>query len=114
MRVLVIDDNQDSAFLMCELVKLCGYEARFCTCPEASILVAREWQPQFVFLDLAMPSMDGYSLAPKLREAVNGAGLRIVLASGYVPNAALLAAAKIDGHMLKPVALARLKGVLAE
>jgi CheY-like chemotaxis protein len=114
MRVLVIDDNEDSAFLLCELVKACGCEARFCICPEASILVARDWQPQLVFLDLAMPVMNGYSLAPKLREAVNGAGLRIVLASGYVPDAARLAAARIDGNLLKPVALERVRQVLSE
>lgn len=110
----MIDDNEDSAFLMSELVKACGCEARFCTCPQTSLLVAREWQPQFVFLDLAMPAMNGYLLAPKLREAVNDAGLRIMLASGYLPDAALLAEARIDGHVLKPVALERLKELLSK
>jgi CheY-like chemotaxis protein len=112
MRVLVIDDNEDTAFLHCELAKACGCEARFCTIATVSVEVAREWQPNIIFLDLAIPDIDGYRLAPMLRDACNPNVPRILLISGYVPTPESLAAATIDGHLLKPASFEELQQLL--
>jgi CheY-like chemotaxis protein len=112
MRVLVIDDNEDSAFLLCELAKVCGCESRFCTIATGAVDTAREWQPQVILLDLAMPGVDGYSLAPMLRGACGETLTRLILVSGYKPDREKLIAAMIDGHLLKPASLAQLKELL--
>jgi two-component system CheB/CheR fusion protein len=112
MRVLVIDDNEDVAFLLCELVRQCGCESRFCLLPEQAVEIAEQWQANVILLDLAMPGVDGYHLAPKLRAASNGTVPRILAVSGYRPDPERMAAATIDGHMLKPVRLEKLKELL--
>ncbi len=113
MRVLVIDDNEGVAFLLCEQVKQCGCESRFCTIVVAAVDIAREWQPNVILLDLAMPAIDGYQLAPILRVASNGVAPRIFAVSGYKADPARLATAKIDGHISKPASLEQLKELLA-
>ena len=112
MRVLVIDDDHDSAFLLCELMKKLGLESRFCVAPTQSIDVARRWQPNVILLDLAMPNLDGYHLAPLLRAAANRTVPRIVAVSGYALDGPRLAEAQIDAHLLKPPSLAQLKELL--
>ncbi len=109
MRVLIIDDNEDTAFLLSELSKLCGCESRYATIIAAAIDITREWQPNVILLDLAMPGIDGYQLAPILREVSDGVVPRILLVSGYVPDLKRIAEAKIDGHLLKPATLEQLK-----
>jgi len=112
MRVLVIDDNEDTAFLLSELTKACGHPSRFCTLPDCAIETVHDWQPELILLDLAMPGTNGYELAPKLRAASNGFAVQIVLVSGYLPDITRLAEAMIDGHVLKPVSLGRLRQLL--
>jgi len=112
MRVLVIDDNEDIAFLHCKLAEDCGCETRFCVSPLDALAVASEWQPHVILLDLAMPGIDGYKLAPKLREVSNGSVPRILLISGYVPDRLQMLESGIDGHVLKPVNLKQFKSLL--
>jgi CheY-like chemotaxis protein len=112
MRVLVIDDHEDSAFLLCELAKVCGCESRSCTIATIAVETVRGWQPHVILLDLAMPGIDGYQLAPKLRAASDRVLPHILLVSGYVPDRQKLAEGLIDGHLLKPVSLEQLKSLL--
>jgi CheY-like chemotaxis protein len=112
MRVLVIDDNEDTAFLMARLTSMCGHESRFCTLPRQAIEFVHKWRPEVILVDLAMPEMDGYTLAPKLREASDGIVPRILLASGHVPDEEREASATIDGHLVKPVGLQQLRDLL--
>jgi CheY-like chemotaxis protein len=112
MRVLVIDDQEDAAFLLCQLVKSRGSESRYCTSAVQSVDIARAWQPEVILLDLRMPGIDGYCLAPMLRGAIEGAAPRIILVSGYLPEQEKLTAAAIDGFLLKPVRLQEMTELL--
>jgi CheY-like chemotaxis protein len=103
VRVLVIDDNDACAFLLSELVKSRGCESLYCTMPIQAIDTVKKWQPNVILLDLLMPGIDGYQLAPKLREVSHGTVPRIFLVSGYLPDREKLSAATIDGYLLKPV-----------
>jgi CheY-like chemotaxis protein len=114
MRVLVIDDNEDTAFLFCSLVKVCGCESRFCTISSVAIDIAREWQPNVILLDLAMPGIEGYQLGPMLRAACNETLTLLVLVSGYKPDPEKLIKAMIDDHLLEPVSLEQLTELLRQ
>jgi CheY-like chemotaxis protein len=112
MRVLVIDDNEEAAFLLCQLVKSRGCDSRYCTVAVHAIDIARVWRPGVILLDLRMPGMDGYCLAPLLRAAIDEPVPRIILVSGYLPDHEQLAAATIDGYLLKPVRLQEMTELL--
>ncbi len=114
MRVLVIDDKDDCAFLLGELVKSRGCASLYCTMPTQAIDIAKEWQPNVILLDLFMPGMDGYQLAPKLREVGHRVVPRIFLVSGCIPDREKLTAATIDGYLLKPVRLQEMTDLLQD
>jgi two-component system response regulator ArlR len=67
MRVLVIDDNRDVAWCLAQLIKSCGHETAIAVTPADGLKLAQECRPDLIFLDLAMPGEDGYSLASNLR-----------------------------------------------
>jgi len=108
MRILVIDDNVDCAFLLCELIKKCGHEGEVANTAEAALSRARDWQPEVVLLDLGLPESDGYKLALKLRNEAGLHSARIVALSGYKDDPARRAAAGIDAHLMKPASLQQL------
>src|SRR6185369_17168076 len=105
MRILVIDDNADCAFLLSELIKKCGHETEVALTAEAGFSKAKEWQPNIVMLDLAMPGGNGYGLASRLRAQAGLHTAKIVAVSGYNDDPARRAAAGIDAHLLKPASL---------
>ncbi len=108
MRILVIDDNVDCAFMLQSLIEQCGHEAEAAVTAEVGLRRAREWQPELIFLDIAMPSMDGYRLAAQLREVVTLNSTKIVAVSGYRPDQVQCAWAGIDAYLLKPPSLKQL------
>lgn len=111
MRVLVIDDNYDFAWCLTELVKSCGHDACFGVTPEVGIRLAMEFRPDLIFLDLAMPGEDGYTLAPRLRQC-ELPNVRIIAVSGYQDSVLEREAAGIDEHTVKPISLRLLKQLL--
>jgi two-component system, chemotaxis family, CheB/CheR fusion protein len=108
MRVLVVDDNRDTAFLVSELVRLCGHEAKMATGSDEALQIAATFQPELVFLDIALPHCNGYQLAPRLRNEAGLNGAIFVAYSGYKDDPAARIAAGIDAHLLKPVSLEQL------
>jgi CheY-like chemotaxis protein len=60
MRVLVADDNRDWADTLAALLRNHGYEVRATYDGREAVEAAREFQPQVVILDVAMPRMTGY------------------------------------------------------
>jgi CheY-like chemotaxis protein len=114
MRVLIIDDSGDTSFLLSSLVERFGHDAKAVTVPQAALDVAKDWKPEFVFMDLAMPRMDGYAVARQLRDHANLKGAKIVALSGYQHDADKEKAAGIDAHILKPITVVRLKQLLGD
>lgn len=67
-RVLVVDDNQDAATSVSELLDLAGFDVRTCFSGASALVEVEGFQPDACVLDIAMPGMDGYELAHRLRE----------------------------------------------
>jgi CheY-like chemotaxis protein len=68
--VLVVDDSRDSAESLALLVRLWGHEAVVTYDGPSALEAARARTPDVVLLDIAMPQMDGYQLARRLRQLV--------------------------------------------
>jgi CheY-like chemotaxis protein len=67
-RILVVDDNPDSANTMGHLLALAGFEVQTCFDGPSALAAADRFVPDACVLDIAMPGMDGYELARRLRE----------------------------------------------
>jgi CheY-like chemotaxis protein len=103
-RVLVVDDNLDSAETMAELVRIWGYEVRTAHDGPAALECARSFRPNVVLLDVGLPGMDGYELARRLRaEGLAGDLLVSVTGYGQEEDRRKAQEAGFDHHLTKPV-----------
>jgi PAS domain S-box-containing protein len=81
-RILVVDDNVDTARSLARLLKLSGHDVRTAHDGPEALEEAREQRPEFILLDIGLPEMDGYEVARRLRESGH-AGAVIIAISGY-------------------------------
>lgn len=112
MRVLIIDDSRDASYLVSVLVNRFGHDAKVLNVPQAAVDVAKDWKPEFVFMDLAMPGMDGYEVARQLREHAGLNGAKIIALSGYARDTNKEGLAGLDGHISKPISARQLATLL--
>ena len=114
--VLVVDDSRDCAESLALLVRLWGHEAVVAYDGPAALDVARARAPDVVLLDLAMPKMDGYQLAGRLRQVAGLEEALLIAVSGHGQEADVRRCeeAGIDCHFLKPVDPAELEKALGK
>jgi CheY-like chemotaxis protein len=103
LRVLVVDDDPDTVASLRLLLEAWGFEAWTARDGQTALEMARAFPPDVVILDLAMPGLDGYAVARRLRQTTTD-GVCIICMSGY--GAALdrqrSREAGCDHHLLKP------------
>ncbi len=107
-RVLVVDDNEDAARLLADLLTAVGHATAVAFDGPAALETARLYRPDVVLLDIGLPVMDGFEVARRLREEVLvGAPLRLVAITGYGQehDRARALIAGFAQHLTKPVAL---------
>lgn len=112
-RVLVIDDNVDSAESTALLLQALGYEAQAAFDGRQGLALAERMAPQLVLLDLGMPGLSGYDVCRRLR--AGGQPMTIVAITGWGAEAdrAATVAAGFDGHLVKPIVPTALQDMLA-
>jgi CheY-like chemotaxis protein len=81
LRILVVEDNLDSQYLVCEMLKAFGHEADGVAHPDDALarLAARRYD--VLFTDVSLPGMSGVELARKALD--NAPWLKVIFASGY-------------------------------
>ena len=114
-RVLVVDDDPDSAETLAELVRLWKYDVRISFDGRSALAEARQFQPDVILLDIGLPGQDGYETARRIREQGLVRGMLIAL-TGYGQDEDRRRAqeAGFDRHLTKPVTLEALTGLLQE
>lgn len=113
-RVLVVDDLRDSAESLAKALRTLGHEATPLFGGEHVVAWSLLHQPDVVLLDIAMPGLDGYEVARRLRRHPELIGATLVALTGFgQPNdRRRAAAAGFDFHVTKPVDLDRLQELL--
>jgi PAS domain S-box-containing protein len=112
-RVLVVDDNRDSADTMATILEHWGYPARSAYEGRSACAIAREWHPQTILLDIGLPGMTGFEVLQSLRAEPQLAGAVVVAMTGYGrENGSEIKAAGFAGHLVKPVDLNKLRKFL--
>jgi signal transduction histidine kinase/ActR/RegA family two-component response regulator len=115
LRVLVVDDNRDSADMLALSLKLMGHEVVTLYDPLEVLAAARAWRPQLAFLDVGMPVLNGFSLAEMLRAEPwpDGQGPRLVALTGWgqEEDRRRSEEAGFDEHLVKPADLETIERV---
>jgi two-component system, chemotaxis family, CheB/CheR fusion protein len=116
LRVLIVEDDADSAQTLALLLKLWGYEVAVVYDGPNALDATTTYQPDVVFLDIALPRMDGYEVARQLRRlpGMDKALLVAITGYGYEADVRRCKEAGIDGHFLKPVEPTVLRELLAK
>ena len=105
-RVLIVDDNHDSAELLALVLGREGHETRVAYDPEDAIPLARSFRPHIALLDIGLPGMDGFQLLAILRGMPDLAACQFVAVTGYEEDAiGGTAALGFDAHLRKPIDL---------
>lgn len=68
LRILVVDDNRDSAETLSMLLELMGNEVTVAYDGEQALTIANEIKPDVVLLDIGLPKMNGYEVARQIRQ----------------------------------------------
>jgi signal transduction histidine kinase/ActR/RegA family two-component response regulator len=115
-RILVVDDNRDSADTLGVLLELMGHLARTAYDGPQALDMVREFWPEIVLLDIGLPTLGGYEVARRLRGDPAMPSLVLVALSGYgaEEDRQRSREAGFDHHLVKPCALEDLEALLRE
>lgn len=113
-RVLVIDDNTDSAETMASVLSMLNYTTSTADSGLAGLKAVTEFSPDVVLLDIGLPDVDGYEVARRIRKGPRGAHILLVAVTGWGQADDINAAkeAGFDQHLTKPVDFEKLTSVL--
>lgn len=116
LRVLVADDNQDSAETLALLLELRGFDVSTAHDGEAAVRVYEQVQPEVVLLDLGMPKMSGHDACRAIRAMPYGDRTLIIALTGWgqARDREKSRAAGFDVHLVKPVDHDTLSRLLAQ
>jgi CheY-like chemotaxis protein len=102
-RILVVDDNMDSAHTLAKLLSRQGHDVRTAYDGPAAIEAARAHRPEFVLLDIGLPGMDGYQVAARLRQESEHSVLIALSGYGQESDRNRSREAGFHHHLVKPV-----------
>ncbi len=114
-RILIIDDNRESADTMTILLRLFGHEVRTAYDGSTALDLARLQPPDVVFCDIGMPVMGGLEVARRLRQDLGLTNALLVALSGHgeQEDRRRSQEAGFNAHMVKPIGLDTLRTILS-
>jgi PAS domain S-box-containing protein len=115
-RILVVDDNRDSAMSMAMMLELIGDDVRTAHDGVDAVEVAEAFRPQVILMDVGMPQLNGYDATRRIRERPWGLSVKIIALTGWGQEGDRHRSreAGCNGHLVKPVSLGDLQKLLAE
>ncbi len=113
-RILVVDDNKDSADTMAILLRLIGHDVRTACDGSTALEMARLQPPDVVLCDVSMPGMGGLEVARRLRQDLGLHDALLVATTGYSRQDDKVRSeeAGFNAHMVKPIDLHELQALL--
>jgi PAS domain S-box-containing protein len=113
-RILVVDDNKDSARSMAKLLQLYGNEVRTAHDGLEAVQATEEFRPEVILMDVGMPRLNGYEATHRIREQPWGQSIIIIALTGWGQEGDRVQSreAGCDGHLVKPVDIRDLEKLL--
>ncbi|MCW8109159.1 ATP-binding protein [Alteromonas ponticola] len=115
-RILVIDDNEDTAESLAELLEYNGHITCTAFDGNSGVKLANEFFPDIILSDIGLPDISGYEVAKRVREGLADANIYLVAITGWGQKKDKLMAKEsgFNHHITKPVDFTELKRILAE
>ena len=115
-KILVVDDNRDSATTLAMLLNITGNELQTAHDGQEAVTKAEQFQPEVILLDIGMPIMDGYQACRAIRTQPWGQRIKIIALTGWGQESdrRQTREAGFDAHLVKPVEHAVLVKTLNE
>ncbi len=114
-RILVVDDNRDSAISLAKMLQLLGNEVRIAHDGMEAVRLAERFGPEAILMDIGMPNLNGYEATRRIRSEPWGRKMRIIALTGWGQDGyrAQSKEAGCSGHLVKPVSLMDLENLLS-
>lgn len=114
-RILVVDDNRDTAESLALLLQITGNETYTAYDGEDAIIAVEKYKPDVVLLDLGLPKLNGFDACRRIRQQAWGKDIVLVALTGWggEDDRRRSKDAGFDEHMVKPVELAAVEKLLA-
>lgn len=105
LRVLVVDDNRDSADTLAMMLRILGHESHTGYDGQDAVEKAAALSPDAVLLDIGMPRLNGYEAAAQIRQQPGGEQMLLIAATGWGQDEdrERTSAAGFDAHLIKPI-----------
>ena len=116
-RILVVDDDQDTAQTFAYLLVGMGHEATFLTDSRQVVDTVNRIRPHMIFLDIGMPGLNGWEVARLLRKQYPpDSSLRLVAITGHAEESAHIRSrqAGFDAHVRKPLAIDLVEAIIRQ
>lgn len=106
-RILAIDDNPDAVWTLAMMLDLSGHQAKTAKNGCEGLALAREIQPDIIFVDIGLPDIDGYEVARRMRQQPETCRAVLVALTGWGTEEDLRKSkdAGFDAHLTKPVSM---------
>ena len=103
-RILIVDDERENRTVLERLLRNAGFLVRAATDGAQAVELFGSWRPQFIWMDLRMPSMDGVEAVRHIRARAGGREVKIaaVSASVFSGQHDEVLAAGLDDFVRKP------------
>jgi len=114
-KILVVDDNHDSALSMAMMLQIMGHDTRTAHDGESAVSTAETFLPEVVLLDIGLPKLNGYEVAQRIREKDWGQSMFLIAVTGWGQDEDRQRSSEVglNLHMVKPVEPAALEKLLA-
>jgi CheY-like chemotaxis protein len=115
LRILVVDDNRDSAASLGMLLRIMGNDVRLAHDGLEAVSIADEFRPDVVLLDIGLPRINGYEAARQIRQQPWGQRIVLIATTGWGQESDRQRSkdAGFDHHLVKPINTVALAQLLA-
>ncbi|MBN8711057.1 MAG: response regulator [Verrucomicrobia bacterium] len=115
-RVLVVDDNRDCATSLAMMLGIMGFETETAADGVEALRTAASYRPDAIFLDIAMPKLNGFDACKVIREQAWGKDIVVIALTGWGQNddRERSREAGFDHHLVKPIELTALEPIVRE
>jgi CheY-like chemotaxis protein len=113
-RILVVDDDRDTADTLARLIRSLGYETQAVYSGEQATRMAADFGPELVLMDVGMPRLNGYETAARIRKLAGCQHTILVALTGWTNKEDKVRAYEsgFDLHVAKPISLEGIKELL--